>query len=97
MYGSVVRVNGRWIPSGVIAALGLCLLAACGGQTAAKQVADQTSSVTATRTAKSSGMTKEHAAKAYLAALLPYRGALFAFDTRVSHFLGVVGVGWRWW
>jgi len=64
------------------AALALALMAgACGSGTTKTATASSS-------TARSTGMTKEQAAKAYLAALPPYRVALFAFDNTVGEVLG---------
>lgn len=64
------------------AALALALTAGACGSTTTKT--DTASSITA----RSTGMTKEQAAKAYLADLPPYRAALFAFDNTVGEVLG---------
>jgi hypothetical protein len=64
------------------AALALALTAgACGSSTTKTATASSS-------TARSTGMTKEQAAKAYLAALPPYRAALLAFDNAVGEVLG---------
>ncbi len=64
------------------AALALALMAgACGSGTTKTATASSS-------TARSTGMTKEQAAKAYLAALPPYRASLFAFDNTVGEVLG---------
>lgn len=64
------------------AALALALTAAaCGSSTTKTPTASSGSS-------RSIGMTKKQAAKTYLAALPPYRAALFAFDNTVGEVLG---------
>src|SRR5450755_2604666 len=63
-------------------ALALALtVGACGSSTTKTATASSS-------TARSTGMTKEQAAKAYLAALPRYRAALFAFDNTVGEVLG---------
>jgi hypothetical protein len=65
------------------AALALTVTAgACGSRTTNTVVGSYSTA------ARSTGMTKQQAAKAYLAALPPYRAALFAFDNTVGQVLG---------
>jgi hypothetical protein len=66
-----------------IAALTLTVTGGACGSSTTKTAAGSSSAAT-----RPTDMTKEQAATAYLAALPPYRAALFAFDNTVGEVLG---------
>lgn len=62
--------------------------AAARSSTATSLTRAATTSATSVSAAQTNGITKGQAAKAYVAALPPYRAALFAFDNTVGEVLG---------